>query len=190
MSDDPTQHDELRRRLAEQGAASAPPDLADEVMSRVRAEPRRRERPAWLRPTLGLVAAAVLVVAALAGISRINAGTSSGSSSAAGAIAGPASSSERYAPGPASADQALVKHVPAAQLQQLLGVKAASGVLPSMSSITCQPARIDVRVPSAVYDSLQAQLRQAAASVSAARRVTVVLHRGGTAVRTLRVTCP
>jgi hypothetical protein len=192
MSDDPTQHDELRRRLAEQGAAPAPPELADEVMRRVRAEPRPRQRPTWLRPTLALVAAAVLVVAALVGISRIGSASSSSSgSSAARETAGPASSSgagrvPSTAPPTATA---LVHGVPAAHLQQLFGLKSASGV-PSDTLITCQPARIDVRVPSALYDSLQARLRHAAATGSSARRVTVVLHRGGAAVRTLRVTCP
>ena len=160
-------------------------------MRRVRAEPRPRQRPTWLRPTLGLVAAAVLVVAALAGISRIGGAASSSSSSAADREAAPASSGgEKLMPQASGTARAFVKHVPAAQLPRLLGVGAADHQLAQASVIACQPARIDVRVPSAVYDSLQTQLRQAAASGSAARRVTVVLHRGGTAVRTLRVTCP
>jgi len=85
---------------------------------------------------------------------------------------------------------ARINDVPAAHLKQLLGAKVASGTLPGQALIACQPARIDVRVPSAVYDSLASSLRHAAATGSTARRVTVVLHRGGTAVRTLRVTCP
>ena len=46
---DHTEHEELARRLAEQGPAPAPPDLADDVMRRVRAEPRPPQRT-WLRP--------------------------------------------------------------------------------------------------------------------------------------------
>ena len=49
-------HDELLRRLADEGRASAPPDLAPEVVRRVRAEPRHRERRI-LRPVATLLAA-------------------------------------------------------------------------------------------------------------------------------------
>src|SRR5215467_14258234 len=86
MTDNGHDHDELRRRLADEGTASAPPDLADEVMRRVRAEPRRREHRV-LRPVATLLAAAVLVVAALAGISRLGNGSAGSASSAGGEAA-------------------------------------------------------------------------------------------------------
>ena len=193
MTDQHPDHDELRRRLADQGPASAPPGLADEVMRQVRAEPRRRERPAWLRPTLGLVAAVALVAAAFAGISRIGGARSSSSmGAAASAEVGPASSSGQKAltPTHSSAGSEQITRVPAPRLDQLFGPYRANGIQAQAQALACNPARVDLRVPGAVYDSVRSQLEDAAASGSAARRVTVVLHRGGSTVRTLRVTCP
>ena len=70
MSDHDHQHEEIGRLLREQGQSSAPPDLAGEVMRRVRAEPQTHgtQRPLW-RPVAAVagIAAAVLAIAIGAG---------------------------------------------------------------------------------------------------------------------------
>ena len=78
-----TDHEQLTRRLHEQGQAQAPADLAGDVMRRVRAEPRQPQR-SWLRPVALCAAVAVLLVAAIAGLTRIG---GSGQSSSAGSAA-------------------------------------------------------------------------------------------------------
>jgi hypothetical protein len=78
VSDD--RHDEIARRLREEGAARAPDRLRADVMLQVRAEPRpRRIRPrrSYWRPLGSLAAAACLVAAAAFGVSRIDSGTGS-----------------------------------------------------------------------------------------------------------------
>jgi hypothetical protein len=75
VSDD--RHDEIARRLREEGAARAPDRLRADVMLQVRAEPRpRRIRPrrAYWRPLGSLAAAACLVAAAAFGVTRIDTG--------------------------------------------------------------------------------------------------------------------
>jgi hypothetical protein len=85
-------HDRLTRLLREQGPAKAPPGMADDVMRRVRAEPRPAPHSRW-RPAALLAAAAIAIIAAVLGISRIGSG---GSSS--GAEAGGVSSDMRALP--------------------------------------------------------------------------------------------
>jgi negative regulator of sigma E activity len=70
-------HDEIARRLREEGAARAPDRLRADVMLQVRAEPRpRRIRPrrTYWRPLGSLAAAACLVAAAAFGVTRIDSG--------------------------------------------------------------------------------------------------------------------
>jgi hypothetical protein len=70
-------HDEIARRLREEGAARAPDRLRADVMLQVRAEPRpRRIRPrrSYWRPLGSLAAAACLVTAAAFGLTRIDTG--------------------------------------------------------------------------------------------------------------------
>jgi hypothetical protein len=70
-------HEEIARRLREEGAARAPDRLRADVMLRVRAEPRpRRIRPrrSYWRPLGSLAAAACLVAAAAFGLTRIDSG--------------------------------------------------------------------------------------------------------------------
>ena len=86
-----TDHEQLARRLHEQGQAQAPPDLAGDVMRRVRAEPRRPQR-AWLRPVALCATVAVLLLAGIAGLTRIG---GSGQSSSAGSAAETHSRRER-----------------------------------------------------------------------------------------------
>jgi hypothetical protein len=76
-------HDEVTRLLREQGPASAPEDLREEVMRRVRAEPRDRTS-STRRPVLTLLAAALVTVALVGGISRLDGG-STGSAGSGGA---------------------------------------------------------------------------------------------------------
>ena len=95
MTDD--RHDEIARRLREEGAARAPDRLRADVMLQVRAEPRpRRIRPrrSYWRPLGSLAAAACLVAAAAFGVTRIDAG--SGGASGAGATSAAA---EAHIPG-------------------------------------------------------------------------------------------
>ena len=79
--------DRLTRLLREQGPAQAPPDMAGDVMRRVRAEPRPAPHSRW-RPAALLAAAAIVVIAGVVGISRIG-GSGSSSGLAGGALATP-----------------------------------------------------------------------------------------------------
>lgn len=95
MTDD--RHDEIARRLREEGAARAPDRLRADVMLQVRAEPRpRRIRPrrTYWRPLGSLAAAACLVAAAAFGVTRIDSGggsvASGGATSAAAEALAPA----------------------------------------------------------------------------------------------------
>jgi hypothetical protein len=73
-------HDEIARRLREEGAVRAPDRLRADVMLQVRAEPRPRRiqpRRSYWRPLGSLAAAACLVAAAAFGVTRIDSGTGS-----------------------------------------------------------------------------------------------------------------
>jgi negative regulator of sigma E activity len=88
-------HDEIARRLREEGAARAPDRLRADVMLQVRAEPRpRRIRPrrSYWRPLGSLAAAACLVAAAAFGVTRIDSGSVASGGGATSAAA------ERLAP--------------------------------------------------------------------------------------------
>ena len=96
MTDD--RHDEIARRLREEGAARAPDRLRADVMLQVRAEPRpRRIRPrrSYWRPVGSLAATACLVAAAAFGVTRIDSG--SGVSASGGG--GTSASAEARIPG-------------------------------------------------------------------------------------------
>jgi hypothetical protein len=69
-------HEEIARRLRDEGMASAPPDLADAVMEQVRQEPRRRAARArrWRRPVLALAIGAAAAAAVVVGLSRSSPG--------------------------------------------------------------------------------------------------------------------
>jgi hypothetical protein len=92
-------HEEIARRLREEGAARAPERLRADVMLQVRAEPRpRRIRPrrTYWRPLGSLAAAACLIAAAAFGVTRIDTGVG-----LSGSGAGATGSAEARAPGPA-----------------------------------------------------------------------------------------
>jgi hypothetical protein len=186
MTDDDQRYDELRRRLADEGRASAPHDLAPEVMRRVRAEPRRQERR-FLRPALTLVAAAALVVAAMLGISRLgNGGSSSGSFGGGGGVSQApetaASPGKDMANGSAQG-KTLVRHVEA----QSLGPIFAPAKVPA-----CPPGgRLAASVPAPQFRQVTDRLRSAAAGAAAgADTRDVELHRAPKGQARIRITCP
>jgi hypothetical protein len=190
MSDDDRDHGDLRRRLADDGPAPAPPDIAPAVMRRVRAEPRRREHRV-LRPVATLLAAAVLVLAALVGISHLGGGESSSSSSGGGAgegalsavapSAGTTNQSATKVPGTA-AGGIVVQHVGADTLKTLFG----SSALPA-----CPPGdRIRASVPLAEFHRLERRLRGAVADAAGGGTRDVELHRAPRGQTQIRLTCP
>lgn len=101
-------HEKIARRLRDEGMASAPPDLAEQVMAAVRAEPRRTRRwaaPGWLRgprlrPLVGWAAAAACLVVIGFGIAQLGGGgqTSAGSSGSAALSADAAGEAARGQP--------------------------------------------------------------------------------------------
>ena len=180
MTDNGHDHEELRRRLADEGQATAPPDIAPEVMRRVRAEPRRREHRV-LRPVATLLAAAVLVVAMFAGVSRLGgsgSGSSAGSEAAAGgSLRAPDALGQTVAP---SASGTLTRHVKAAALPTIFG---------AVKVPAC--ARLSASVPGRLLDGVKQRLNGAASDtvVGADTRV-VELHRAPKGQTQIRITCP
>jgi hypothetical protein len=184
MSDDDRRYDQLRRRLADEGGATAPPDLADQVMRRVRAEPRRRDRR-FLRPALTLVAAAALAAAGLVGLAHIDTGSSSSGSSAGAAASGGGASSVAGSPekqaGGLPRDGLTVRHVPNAVFEPLFGVRAPA----------CPGGnRIAVSVPPQRYGAVVRDVRGAAATAATQHTFDVELHRAPNGQARIRVTCP
>jgi len=187
------ERDRLERLMREQGPAQAPPGLADDVMRRVRAEPRTTARR-WLRPLAVPAAAAILVIAAVLGISRIGPAGSSSSESAAGgggsaapsrAPQAAAPSTQKSAPGSDNgvAGQSTLSGVPRGELRDALRLAA----LPNCPA----PVRLyALHVPPGLYDSISHRLTHlAAASAPSASRVKVRLFSEDQAVRP-RLTCP
>jgi hypothetical protein len=180
----PDQHEHVTRMLREQGPAQAPPGLSDEVMSRVRAEPRRRERPA-IRFVAVLAAAGLLAIAAIAGISRLGGtGSSSSAGSAAGGGTQKALAPETSGAGGGTAQDNNVYGITHAAAEQRLGAIAKVPACP-LSTYT-------VHVPPRAYDQVTRKLSRAARSNGAqastpSAKVTV---RRDPAARRIRITCP
>ncbi len=86
---EPGNHDEIARRLREEGQAQAPADLAGEVMAEVRSQPRR-STSSVRRPLVTVLAASLVAVALLVGVTKLGGG--SGSSASGGSVAEGASS--------------------------------------------------------------------------------------------------
>ena len=187
MTDDDHRYDDLRRRLADEGRASAPPDLAPEVMRHVRAEPRRRERR-YLRPAATLVAAAALVLAAVLGISHLGNGTgSSASGGGGGEAAREPTASSALSPkdlyGLPGADKVLVRHVAV----QRLGPIFAPARVPACAA----GDRLMAIVPAPQLRQVANQLRGAATdTVVGADTRDVELHRAPQGQARIRITCP
>jgi hypothetical protein len=179
MSDDERDHEQLRRRLADEGQAQAPPDLAGDVMRQVRAEPRRRPRRS-LRPVLVPLVAVLLAAAGLVGVSHLG-GT--GSSSSAGSAA--ANNGERSAaPTQSATGQAKRLVVHGVSLDKTASVFGRTAQCPVGD-------RLSVTVPDAEYRSVATEL-QALANQPAAgsRQVDVLLRHAPKAQTQIRITCP
>jgi hypothetical protein len=189
---DPNEHDEIARRLRDEGLVEAPSDLAGEVMKRVRAEPRR-STSAVRRPLVTLLAAALITVALVAGIARLGGG--SASTAGGGSTGGGAQALSHSAGGDSIVETKDVERVPRAALGKLSLFAPANGTgaLPA----ACPGERSDAResfslaVPYSAWDSVQAQLRSAMLLPYKPPLVTVHLRRLAPGVKTPgALTCP
>jgi hypothetical protein len=195
-------HEEIARRLRDDGQAQAPPDLAGEVMKRVRSEPRR-STSAVRRPLVTLLAASLITVALVAGLAKLG-GTGSGS--AAGGVSGgggshvqspetsggkglaPIVESKRFDDVPRS----VIRHLAA---NGLIVLDSAAG---NTATGDCRPdAFFKAGVPFALtvrysaWDSVQAKLYSSKMAPYASPLVTVQLHRlARGAMWPPAVTCP
>ncbi len=197
---DPDEHDEIARRLREDGPVKAPSDLAGEVMKRVRAEPRR-STSAVRRPLVTLLAAALVTVALVAGIARLGGGSASTAgnvSAGGGAEKTPHTASNGAQPGIVASKT--VTRVPRRALLQLV-VNGRSVSDTALGNLPCpakgsafeamHPYTLDV--PFAAWESVQAQLDSArkAAVPATAPLVSVRLRRLARGVTTPgALTCP
>jgi hypothetical protein len=187
MSDDEREFEELRKRLADEGQAQAPADLAGDVMRQVRAEPRRRPRRS-LRPALVPLAAALLAAAAIAGLSRLDVG-GAGSASGGGSF-GAVPNEGKTAPAPstthggaATADKVVIHGVPSRTALQTLG--------PLPERCPAHPEFYAAAVPWGVYDSLQTRLQNSAAIATPGTPLINVQLRHAPKTQTqIRITCP
>jgi hypothetical protein len=179
MTDNGHDHDELRRRLADEGQATAPPDLAPEVMRRVRAEPHRREHRI-LRPVATLLAAAVLVVAVFAGVSRLGGGatgSSAGGEGAAGVSQAPKASGHIAGP---MTNGKVIRNVKTTALDSIFG----------QAKVPACP-RFTASVPAPQLRRVEQQLTGAASdTVVGADTRDVELHRAPKGQTQIRITCP
>jgi len=183
-----TDHEQLGRRLHEQGQAQAPPGLADDVMRQVRAEPRQPQRT-WLRPVALCAAVAVLLAASVAGVARIGAGQSSSASrsaethSATGAVPknslGQASGAGGQTPN-AITQERRVAGVPTDKL----------ATLSPLPFCAAQAHGYALRVPAGRYAAVSRQLQAwAAAKPAGAPAYDVQIRRAPASAR-LALTCP
>jgi hypothetical protein len=185
-----TDHEQLTRRLHEQGQAQAPPGLAGDVMRQVRAEPRQPQRT-WLRPVALCATVAVLLVAGIAGLTRIG---GSGQSSSAGSAAETHSAASSAAPekspngvqgsgdGSAPSPSAVrnVRAVPADKL----------AILSPLPFCAAQAHTYALRVPAGRYAAVRRQLLAwAAAKPAGAPAYDVQIRRAAASAR-LALTCP
>jgi hypothetical protein len=182
-----TEHEQLARRLHEQGQAQAPADLAGDVMRQVRAEPRGRER-AWLRPVALAAAVVVLLAASIAGLARIGGSSQSSSAGSAAETHAAASSAEPQkrptqgsAGGTASATGLNnIRAVPADKLKTL-------SPLPFCAA---QAHSYALRVPAGRFTSISRRLQAwAAAKPAGAPAYDVHIRRAAASAR-LALTCP
>jgi hypothetical protein len=180
-----TDHHQLARRLHEQGQAQAPPGLAGDVMRQVRAEPRRPQRT-WLRPVALCATVAVLLLAGIAGLTRIG---GSGQSSSAGSAAetrsaGSAAGAQKHLGQLASPDavspQRRVAGVPADKL----------ATLSPLPFCAAQAHSYALRVPTGRYATVIRQLQAWAAAKPAGAPAYDVQILSAAASARLALTCP
>ncbi len=186
-----TDHEQLARRLHEQGQAQAPAGLAGDVMRRVRAEPRQPQR-AWLRPVALCATVAVLLVAGIAGLTRIGgSGQSSSAGSAADTHAGAIGAAPETSQGGGQAlNDTGTKAAPTA-LRKVAGVP--TDKLETLSPLPFCPANAHtyaLRVPAGRYNAVSHQLQAwAAAKPAGAPTFDVQIRRASASAR-LALTCP
>ncbi len=180
-----TDHEQLARRLHEQGQAQAPAGLAGDVMRRVRAEPRQPQR-AWLRPVALCATVAVLLAASIAGLAQIGgSGQSSSAGSAAethaaGSAAGPGKSLGQTAAPDATTQERQVAGVPTDKL----------AILSPLPFCPAQAHAYALRVPAGRYNAVSHQLQAwAAARPAGAPAYDVQIRRAPASAR-LALTCP
>jgi hypothetical protein len=116
---EPGNHDEIARRLREEGAAQAPPDLAGEVMAQVRSQPRGATSRVR-RPLVTVLAASLVAVALLVGVAKLGGG--SGSSASGGSVA------EGAASGGAPLTPGSTNYHPSAQAKSIIASRVIGGV--------------------------------------------------------------
>jgi hypothetical protein len=182
-----TDHEQLARRLHEQGQAQAPPGLVGDVMHRVRAEPRRRERT-WLRPVALTAAVVVLLAASIAGLARIG---GSGQSSSAGSAAEthPAASSAEPQRSPTQGSGGDTPSATA--LNNIRAVPADKlATLSPLPFCAAQAHSYALRVPADRFASISRRLQAwAAAKPAGAPAYDVHIRRAPASAR-LALTCP
>jgi len=180
-----TDHEQLARRLHEQGQAQAPPGLAGDVMRQVRAEPRQPQRT-WLRPVALCATVAVLVLAGIAGLTRVGGG--SGQSSLAGSAAETRSAGSatglpqknQLASPDAVSPERRVAGVPADKL----------ATLSPLPFCAAQAQGYALRVPAGRYAAVSRQLQAwAAARPTGAAAYDVQIRRAAASAQ-LALTCP
>ncbi|MDX6520624.1 MAG: hypothetical protein QOF08_1229 [Gaiellales bacterium] len=193
---EPGQHDEIARRLRDEGPAQAPPDIAAEVMRRVRSEPRPARRVRG--PLTNLLAAAVILAALVVGIAKLG-GTGSGSASGGGSVA-ETTSSGGVAAAPvkhAYAGQSLViAGVPVTALHGAGAIDALGPVYDSAkgcpNGLLAQRRGVTLFVPAGSFSAVQQQLQSAKALTPYdTLRVRVRLRRAAAGAATAySITCP
>ena len=201
MSDlDPGQHEEIARRLRDEGLAQAPPDIAGEVLRRVRSEPRRRTSSVR-RPLTNLLAAAVIIAALVAGVAKLG-GSGSGSASGGGSALETSSGhgvSVGAAPtkSPGIERSTVIDGVPYSALHNS-GTTATLGPIYDQARSMCANGRLAQRrgvtlfVPDNSWSAVQQQLQAAKALLPYDKpRVRVRLRRvAAGAASAYTLTCP
>jgi hypothetical protein len=182
-----TDHEQLTRRLHEQGQAQAPADLAGDVMRRVRAEPRQQQRT-WLRPVALCAAVAVLLAASVAGLARIGGSGQSSSASSAAETHAAMGAAPTASGGQGSSGGGI-------PYRDALGnvVVVPADKLATLSPLPFCPAHTHtyaLRVPAGRYQAVNRQLQAwAAAGHAGATTYNVHVHRAPASAR-LALTCP
>jgi hypothetical protein len=187
-----TNHEQLSRRLHEQGQAQAPADLAGDVMRRVRAEPRQSQRT-WLRPVALCATVAVLLLAGIAGLTRIGgSGQSSSAGSAAETHAGAIGAAPETSQGSQLSDGGGQK-APNALTRGLRVAGVPTDKLATLSPLpfcAAQAHSYALRVPAGRYPTVSRQLQAwAAAKPAGAPAYDVQIRRAPASAR-LALTCP
>jgi hypothetical protein len=188
---DPHQHEEIARRLREDGPAQAPADLAGEVMKQVRSEPRR-STSSVRRPLVTLLAASLIVVALVAGLAKLG----SGSSSSAGGSSGGGAEVTRAAGGASVVETKDVHLVPKAALSKLSAYAPGTNFDALRAACPAPPSNgrqsFSLAVPYNDWSSVQAQLDEAKLLPYSSPLVTVHLRRLAPAAPLTKdaLTCP